>query len=93
MAEHQLLSSAKTVKHDLFNLILISRIGCLRAGTRYNTRGVNDNGDVANFVETEQILIMKSSIFSFIQIRGSIPVFWEERVDSKPKLTRLFYIY
>lgn len=32
-------------------LSLISRVGSARAGTRFNTRGLNDDGDVANFVE------------------------------------------
>ncbi len=34
---------------------LISRLSCERAGTRFNVRGVNDDGHVANFVETEQV--------------------------------------
>lgn len=32
-------------------LAVISRLGCKRAGTRFNTRGVDDDGNVANFVE------------------------------------------
>jgi len=59
-------------------LAIISRLSCMRAGTRYNARGVNDNGDVGNFVETEQILITNTHVSSFVQIRGSVPVFWEE---------------
>ncbi len=34
---------------------LISWLSCERAGTRFNVRGVNDDGHVANFVETEQV--------------------------------------
>lgn len=30
---------------------LISRLSCKRAGTRFNSRGVDDDGNVANFVE------------------------------------------
>lgn len=59
-------------------LAIISRLSCMRAGTRYNARGVNDNGDVGNFVETEQILITENRVSSFVEIRGSVPVFWEE---------------
>jgi len=59
-------------------LAIISRLSCMRAGTRYNARGVNDNGDVGNFVESEQILITSNRVSSFVQIRGSVPVFWEE---------------
>ena len=32
-----------------------NRLSCERAGTRFNVRGVNDDGAVANFVETEQV--------------------------------------
>lgn len=32
------------------------RMSCERAGTRFNVRGVNDDGAVANFVETEQVV-------------------------------------
>lgn len=35
--------------------VLISRLSCERAGTRFNVRGINDEGHVANFVETEQV--------------------------------------
>ena len=33
----------------------MSRLSCSRAGTRFNVRGVDDYGEVANFVETEQV--------------------------------------
>ncbi|VDQ09375.1 unnamed protein product [Trichobilharzia regenti] len=34
---------------------VVSRVKTQRPGTRFHVRGINDNGDVANFVETEQI--------------------------------------
>eukprot|EP01104_Vermistella_antarctica_P012946 TRINITY_DN382_c3_g1_i1.p1 TRINITY_DN382_c3_g1~~TRINITY_DN382_c3_g1_i1.p1 ORF type:complete len:1343 (+),score=272.19 TRINITY_DN382_c3_g1_i1:297-4325(+) len=37
--------------------VLISRRGCRRAGVRYQTRGADPVGHVANFVESEQIII------------------------------------
>ena len=46
------------------------------AGTRYLSRGLDEDGNVANFVETEQLLIYKDFIYSFVQIRGSVPLFW-----------------
>jgi hypothetical protein len=48
-------------------------------GTRFNARGFDDDGNVANFVETEQIICYKHSIYSFVQIRGSVPIFWEQK--------------
>lgn len=41
--------------HKQAKACLISRIGCERAGARFHTRGVNDDGHVSNFVETEQV--------------------------------------
>ena len=41
---------------------LISRLSCERAGTRFNVRGVNDDGHVANFVETEQVMKQENII-------------------------------
>lgn len=57
---------------------VISRLSCERAGTRFNVRGVNDLGHVANFVETEQVLFINQLVLSFVTIRGSIPLFWEQ---------------
>ena len=76
-------------------LTLISRLSCRRAGTRFNSRGIDDDGNVANFVESETIYwcptvignsLGESSVnekpagicFSYAQIRGSVPVFWEQ---------------
>ncbi|KAG0337041.1 inositol polyphosphate 5-phosphatase [Podila horticola] len=58
---------------------VISRLSSRRAGTRYNTRGIDDNGNVANFVETETILSNPEWCFAYTQIRGSVPVFWEQQ--------------
>eukprot|EP01134_Creolimax_fragrantissima_P003445 CFRG3445T1 len=57
---------------------IISRSGCGRAGTRFQTRGVDDDGFVANFAETEQLLEMNGAVVSYTQIRGSVPLFWEQ---------------
>lgn len=66
------------VAHKQAKACLISRLSCERAGTRFNVRGTNDNGHVANFVETEQVIFLEDKITSFILIRGSIPLFWEQ---------------
>jgi hypothetical protein len=66
-------------------LTLISRLSCRRAGTRFNSRGIDDDGNVANFVETETIYWSPSGIcFSYAQIRGSVPVFWEQQPGLLP---------
>ncbi|XP_006460370.1 hypothetical protein AGABI2DRAFT_150338 [Agaricus bisporus var. bisporus H97] len=60
-------------------LALISRLGWKRAGTRFNTRGVDDDGNCANFVETETVFSTDSHCISYVQVRGSIPLFWEQQ--------------
>ncbi|XP_052872010.1 synaptojanin-1 [Anopheles cruzii] len=73
---------------------IISRLSCERAGTRFNVRGTNDEGCVANFVETEQCIYLDNEITSYVQTRGSVPLFWEQpgvQVGShKVKLSRGF---
>ena len=54
-------------------------------------RGINNDGHVANFVETEQVLLVEeqqqpgqkafdrfAEVLSFVQVRGSAPFFWAE---------------
>ena len=72
-------------------LCLISRRSRYRAGTRYFRRGLDHEGHVANFNETEQLVFVEDqqstgqrafddfgTKMSFVQIRGSVPVFWAE---------------
>jgi hypothetical protein len=66
-------------------LSIISRLSCRRAGTRFNARGIDDDGNVANFVESETVFWSPSGIcFSYVQIRGSLPVFWEQATGLIP---------
>ncbi|KAL1959266.1 hypothetical protein VTO42DRAFT_2453 [Malbranchea cinnamomea] len=60
-------------------LTVISRLSSRKAGTRFNARGIDDDGNVANFVETETVLWMPDGrCFSYTQVRGSVPIFWEQ---------------
>lgn len=71
-------SSDTTMGHKKARITVISKQSWKRAGTRFNVRGVDDDGNVANFVETETIVNDGNQVFSFVQIRGSIPIFWEQ---------------
>ncbi|XP_028579612.2 synaptojanin-2 isoform X2 [Podarcis muralis] len=64
--------------HKKAKACLISRISCERAGARFHIRGVNDDGHVSNFAETEQTIYLDNDVSSFVQIRGSVPLFWEQ---------------
>ena len=60
---------------------IISRLNQERVGTRFNVRGVNDDGQVANFVETEQCIFLddkEAKYSSYMMLRGSVPLFWEQ---------------
>ncbi|XP_037087422.1 synaptojanin-1-like [Pollicipes pollicipes] len=71
---------------------IMSRLSAERAGTRFNVRGTNDDGHVANFVETEQAIYLDDEVASHVQVRGSVPLFWDQpgvQVGShKVRLTR-----
>lgn len=68
---------------------MISRRSSLKAGTRYHARGsfsnlfdyigIDDDGFVSNFVETEQLIFYDGLCCSHVQIRGSVPIFFQQR--------------
>ncbi|XP_037943362.1 phosphatidylinositide phosphatase SAC2-like [Teleopsis dalmanni] len=66
------------IGNECFTLALVSRRSRHRAGTRYKRRGVDEIGNCANYVETEQILSFRHHQLSFTQIRGSVPVYWSQ---------------
>lgn len=82
-----------TVNGRDFVFGLVARRSRFRAGTRYFSRGIDKDGHVSNFNETEQFVLLdqapsdgkekfgktKGEIrLSYIQTRGSVPVFWAE---------------
>lgn len=79
-------------------ITLIARRSNQFAGTRFLKRGVNDEGFVANDVETEQIahdasfISLRSGRYtSYTQLRGSAPFYWSQdttqgRIVPKPQI-------
>ncbi|KAH0486991.1 MAG: hypothetical protein KVP17_003350 [Porospora cf. gigantea B] len=72
-------------------IVLIARRSRVFAGTRYLKRGVDSGGNVANEVEVEQVVHdwTKSEVYSFVQVRGSIPLMWRQepsRLKPKPPI-------
>lgn len=60
-------------------------------GMRYKRRGVDTDGHVANYVETEQLIHVHSHTLSFVQTRGSVPVFWSQagyRYNPRPRIEK-----
>jgi hypothetical protein len=65
-------------------LLLISRRAVARQGFRFVVRGADAEGNVANFAETEQVLLWRSgAVAAFVQTRGSIPLVWEQPATLK----------
>lgn len=74
-----------------FSWAIISRRSIFRPGPRFFKRGVDRDGNVANFVETEQIVEYHGDRCSFTQIRGSVPLYWSQypNLKYKPKIQLL----
>ncbi|KKY19509.1 putative phosphoinositide phosphatase [Phaeomoniella chlamydospora] len=93
-----------SIKANPFTFVLITRKSRHRTGTRYFSRGIDEQGHVSNYNETEQIVLLNDDggqpagfaggnafqngpsggsskdlqILSFVQTRGSVPVYWAE---------------
>lgn len=69
---------------------IVTRRSVERAGTRLFCRGSNEQGQVANFVETEQIVEFNGQLTGFVQTRGSMPFHWHQlpnlRYKPRPRL-------
>lgn len=68
-------------------LAIISRRAADRPGLRFTARGADIHGNVSNFVETEQIVSHGDQFASYLQVRGSIPLLWQQTacIKYKPK--------
>ncbi|KAL7711869.1 Phosphoinositide phosphatase [Entamoeba marina] len=75
----------------VLEIIIISRRSTKRVGRRYYVRGIDENGNVANFVETEQLVTVDNKTSSYVQVRGSVPLYWSQIpcIVYKPKIACL----
>ena len=96
------------IKSTPFTFALTTRRSRFRGGTRYFSRGIDEQGHVSNYNETEQAILLndttgrpagfaggqgmqngkiggsgssEAQILSYVQTRGSVPVFWAEVND------------
>ena len=94
MEENQTVSGEQA-----FIITLISRRSIMRPVLRYLRRGIDEDGYVANSVETEQILSTPSwvrrtgRVYSFVQTRGSIPLFFSQSPYSFKPMPTLQHSY
>ncbi|KAJ1903035.1 Phosphoinositide phosphatase sac1 [Coemansia sp. IMI 209127] len=83
------------IRGTAFNYVLITRRGRKRQGTRYFSRGADEDGNVSNFAETEQIVdfvALNASTsdpnlagvqMAYVQVRGSIPLLWAQVINMR----------
>ncbi|USW48008.1 Putative SAC domain-containing protein [Septoria linicola] len=93
-----------SIKGNALTFVLITRRSRFRTGTRYLSRGIDEEGHVSNYNETEQSVILndtlssgmtsyagdggfgngkpvsgsETQVLSYVQTRGSVPVYWAE---------------
>lgn len=76
--------SFESLQESIMNITvkvsLISRTSIGRVGIRNHCRGVDSEGEAANFIETEQVLEIpgREALYSFVIVRGSVPVKWSQ---------------
>ncbi|KUL82125.1 hypothetical protein ZTR_09682 [Talaromyces verruculosus] len=89
---------AEDPRKQNFLLTLISRRSIQRPGLRYLRRGVDDEGNTANTVETEQILSNPGwdpsrKVYSLVQLRCSIPLYFTQSPYSLKPIPVLHHTY
>ena len=80
------IEGVKLGEHYL-EFAVVSRRDHRRAGMRFTTRGLDGDGNAANFAETEQVVMVHQGdnfvAAAFVQIRGSIPLRWHQKPNLK----------
>ncbi|KAJ2551202.1 Phosphoinositide phosphatase sac1 [Coemansia sp. RSA 1933] len=83
------------IRGTAFNYVLITRRGRKRQGTRYFSRGADEDGNVSNLAETEQIVdfaapnaatsdpSLAGVQMAYVQVRGSIPLLWAQVINMR----------
>lgn len=78
--------------HKQAKACVISRLSSERAGTRFNVRGTNDDGQVANFVETEQVCQQWVTCKSPFELT-SLTLRWSLVILNRKKKITFFFLF
>ena len=73
------ISIAEIEEGPAQQLALITRRDNRRQGMRWQRRGADRDGFTVNTAETESIMSRGEDVFSYVQLRGSMPFIWEQR--------------
>lgn len=72
---------------DKWTYHIITRKSTQMGGMRFFSRGINEKGFVANFCETEEVVLTDcGQVYSHMQIRGSIPLYWQQAGPVHPPM-------
>jgi inositol-1,4,5-trisphosphate 5-phosphatase len=58
-------------------LTLITRQSCAKSGQVFGNWGCDDNGQVANYSESEVIVYTKRFLLLYVIVKGNVPIHWE----------------
>jgi len=89
-----IISGLVEIKHTVveqteIDFILISRRDKRRTGMRFISRGCDIDGNASNTADTEQIVViykknsLDTKVYAHVQLRGSIPFFWQQKPNLK----------
>lgn len=68
------------------HLTLISKQACSKNGPLFGHWGCDDNGAVLNFCESEVIISTPKVSFSYVILRGNVPIHWQIQSKFKKNL-------
>ncbi|CDK26474.1 unnamed protein product [Kuraishia capsulata CBS 1993] len=72
------VQTANTIVDKYEALItIISRYACSRNGSVFGPFGLDNDGNTANFVETDIILYTEPYTYAYTLLRGNTPLFWK----------------
>lgn len=69
-------------------VVLISRRRHAFYGPRFQPCGIDEYSNVSNFVETELIISNSDTVYSSVQVRGGLPIFWDFNIHTKKPESR-----
>lgn len=73
----QSLTIRKKNVNDFLLMTIITKQDCKKSGSLLGPYGMDDNGNVTNFAETEFIVSDRGHCYSFVLLRGNVPLFWK----------------
>ncbi|EPX75158.1 inositol-polyphosphate 5-phosphatase [Schizosaccharomyces octosporus yFS286] len=68
--------------NGVFAMAVISKLSSYGSQQMYPPSGLDDDASCSLFVETEFVVQAEKKLASFLQVRGTVPCFWEQEYSS-----------